>query len=303
MLNSSVLHIFSVEVDWKVNKKHMFAVAVLASMAYGMVPSYASTTGTISPPTSTFQYQIQSGDTLFKITQTYQTSLSIVEELNPQITNFNNLSIGQMVTVPIPVSPYVIQQGDTMFTIAQAHGVSLTELEQANQQIGNYSNVLVGETIQVPDLAVTGNTPISTNLASQAATVQNIISLAKSLLGVHYQWGGDTPQTGFDCSGFVYYIFGQNGIQLPRTAHQQATVGTSVAKSLVQPGDLLFFTDTDQYAGNYVNQVTHVGIYIGNGEMIESSSASNDEGVVVVQNVFQNPYYSAHFYGIQNVIE
>lgn len=70
--------------------------------------------------------------------------------------------------------------------------------------------------------------------------VDSIIATAKQYLGVKYLWGGTSPQTGFDCSGYVQYVFAQNGISLPRVSRDQYTVGSQVAFEDLQPGDLVF---------------------------------------------------------------
>lgn len=100
---------------------------------------------------------------------------------------------------------------------------------------------------------------------SYLADGNGIIDIAQQFLGVPYVWGGSSPN-GFDCSGFVQYVYAQRGIQLPRTADIQATAGRPVSKAELQPGDLVFF------AGDYVN-ISHVGIYVGNGQMIHASSS------------------------------
>ena len=85
-------------------------------------------------------------------------------------------------------------------------------------------------------------------------------------LGVPYQWGGSTP-TGFDCSGLVQYVYAQLGVSLPRTSEEQATAGTPVASLAdAQPGDLVFFAGSDGTASS----PGHVGIYVGNGQMIDA---------------------------------
>ncbi|MFD1673891.1 C40 family peptidase [Alicyclobacillus fodiniaquatilis] len=122
---------------------------------------------------------------------------------------------------------------------------------------------------------------------------------ARSLLGVHYDWGGASPKTGFDCSGFIQYIFGVHGIHLPRTASAQAEVGKRVQLNQLRPGDLLFFTNT--YANHLANKVTHVALYVGNGNVIESSSVHN-EGVVVLHNLLQDPWYKSRYYGARDVM-
>lgn len=99
---------------------------------------------------------------------------------------------------------------------------------------------------------------------------------ALSFLGTPYVWGGESP-AGFDCSGFTKYVFGLFGISLPRTAAEQASIGTPVPESSLQPGDLVFF-DTE-------GGISHVGIYIGNGKFI--SAAGSD---IRISNL-HNPYY------------
>ena len=104
----------------------------------------------------------------------------------------------------------------------------------------------------------------TTSHKSYFAGANGIISLARQYLGVPYVWGGSSPN-GFDCSGFVQYVYAQKGIHLPRTADIQATAGRPISKAELMPGDLVFF------AGDYVN-ISHVGIYVGNGQMIHASS-------------------------------
>jgi hypothetical protein len=80
-------------------------------------------------------------------------------------------------------------------------------------------------------------------------------------LGVPYVWGGTDPATGFDCSGFVRHVLGLSGIQAPRVSAQQATIGTPVASlAEARPGDLLAFGQP----------VDHIGIYLGDGQMIHA---------------------------------
>ena len=95
------------------------------------------------------------------------------------------------------------------------------------------------------------------------ANVNALLSLAEQYIGTPYQYGGASPKTGFDCSGFVQWLYGQQGIALPRTTFQQVKVGSGVSKSNLKPGDILFFEPTKQGPG-------HEGLYIGNGKFIES---------------------------------
>ena len=95
-------------------------------------------------------------------------------------------------------------------------------------------------------------------------TASDITSYALSLIGVDYRFGGSTPDQGLDCSGLIRYVFQQaTGLLLPRSAREQARVGESISKDKLQPGDLVFF-NTRRF------QFSHVGLYIGNGEMLEA---------------------------------
>ncbi|MGE5626592.1 MAG: NlpC/P60 family protein [Solirubrobacterales bacterium] len=104
------------------------------------------------------------------------------------------------------------------------------------------------------------NTPVAIDSRGKAAYSSNaVLAYASNYLGVPYVWGGTTPR-GFDCSGFVQYVYAHFGINLPRVSQDQQNVGTLVTRANLQPGDLVFFGDPAH----------HVGIYVGNGNMIDA---------------------------------
>ena len=109
--------------------------------------------------------------------------------------------------------------------------------------------------------------PVSTTSAAGAA--RRVVPTAERYIGVPYRYGGESPQTGFDCSGFVQYVYGIQGVDLPRTSRQMAGVGVAVnpsARSLAV-GDLMLFAQN--------GEISHVAIYAGNNRFIHSSSSGN----------------------------
>ncbi|MBQ6540115.1 MAG: SH3 domain-containing protein [Oscillospiraceae bacterium] len=119
-----------------------------------------------------------------------------------------------------------------------------------------------------------------------------IVSFAKKYNGYRYVYGGTSP-SGFDCSGFIYYIFKLTyGYNMSRTASAQyANNGTKVSKSDLKPGDIVFFSDDGR-------GVTHVGLYIGDGQFIH---AANSRKGVIINDLFTG-YWAGVYWGAKNVI-
>ena len=116
--------------------------------------------------------------------------------------------------------------------------------------------------------------PASTRAPTRAhATAASILATAKHYLGTRYLYGGESPASGFDCSGFVQYVYGRHGIDLPRTSRLQVSAGAAVSLDVesLQPGDLLLFASK----GTTVN---HVAIYAGNNKILHSTAGAG--GVV-----------------------
>ena len=131
------------------------------------------------------------------------------------------------------------------------------------------------------------------DLTESSSSNSDIVATAKQYLGTGYVYGGASP-SGFDCSGFTMYVYGQHGYSLPHTAtgQWQSGLGTRVYSiSELQPGDLVFFNDPSRNAGK---ACSHVGIYVGNGKHIHSSS-SRSGGVIVSS--LTSGYYNTYFVG------
>ncbi len=121
-----------------------------------------------------------------------------------------------------------------------------------------------------------------------------VVEIARSQIGMPYVWGGASPETSFDCSGLVQWVYGRIGARLPRTAQQQFDATARVPIDQLQPGDLVFFAQT--YASS--DYITHVGIYTGNGRMVNAPS----QGDVVRDMPVFGGYWLEHYAGGGRVV-
>ena len=131
----------------------------------------------------------------------------------------------------------------------------------------------------------------SASKPSGSVTGQQIVETAKKYLGVPYVYGGTSP-SGFDCSGLVYYVLKSHGITVSRSSAAMYKCGTPIKKSELQPGDLVFFQNT------YTAGISHVGIYVGNGQFIHSPN----RGKSVCFADLNSDYYTEHYYGSIRVV-
>lgn len=127
--------------------------------------------------------------------------------------------------------------------------------------------------------------------ASSSSAVQAVINLAYSKIGSPYVWGAEGPNA-FDCSGLTSYVFrNAAGVSLPRTSSAQSGYGQTVSKANLQPGDLVFFNTSG-------SGVSHVGIYVGGGNMVHSPT----EGSTVHVTSINSSYYSSRFVTAKRVL-
>ena len=135
----------------------------------------------------------------------------------------------------------------------------------------------------------TQNTTTETTNVPASSNGSAIVATAKKYLGYKYVYGGSSPSTGFDCSGFTSYVFKQHGFTLSRTSAGQYSNGVAVSRSNLQPGDLVMFGKSS---------ITHVAIYIGGGQIIHASTPST--GVRI--DSLSTGYYNNNYYGARRVL-
>jgi cell wall-associated NlpC family hydrolase len=124
-----------------------------------------------------------------------------------------------------------------------------------------------------------------------AGKAGDVVVGALNMIGVRYRWGGDTPDSGLDCSGFVRYVFQDTlGMALPRRAEEMSRVGEKVRVSDLKPGDLVFFNTMRR-------SFSHVGIYIGDNKFVHSPST----GSTIRVDDMDDGYWEKRFTGARRI--
>ena len=154
-----------------------------------------------------------------------------------------------------------------------------------NKTVNKNTSNSASKTINKDTSNSTNKTINKDTSSSTGVTAQQVLAYAYQFEGYPYVWGGSSPSTGFDCSGFVQYVYAHFGINLPRTTFEQVNCGTPVSLNNIKPGDLVFEFGSSEGPN-------HVGIYIGNGQMIDAAGVG--QGVTI------SKLYSV--VGIKNVL-
>jgi LysM repeat protein len=237
------------------------------------------------PPTTgstTTVYTVQKGDTLSAIAVKHGTTVANLKAWNnlssdiiyPNQKLKTTSSTGTPAPTPSPSpskpvpSPgttekgqYTVQSGDTLGKIAGKYGVTVAELKAWNN--------LSSDMIYVNQKLTLSKGGQSTDQVENSQPSNDLLTEAKKLLGTPYAWGGTTP-SGFDCSGFIYYVFNQTGKSITRT-NTDGYYNRSYYIHTPKPGDLVFFENT------YKKGISHMGIYIGDDQFIHAG----DSGVAI----------------------
>lgn len=253
-------------------------------------------------------YTVKSGDSLYVIAMKHNTTVAKLKQLNNLKSDliFVNqklkVSSSSKVTTPkksssttnkklntssTSSSVYTVKNGDYLYAIAMKYNTTVDSIRQLNNLKTNI--IYVGQKLKVKGKVTVTKPNTGSGLNSNTKPVSNptnkngLINIAKSFIGTPYAWGGTTPR-GFDCSGFIYYTFNQSGKQIVRTsAAGYYNMSTKVSSPKV--GDIVYFKNT------YAAGITHLGIYMGNGQFIHSG----DNGVEI-SSIYQS-YWKEHFAG------
>ncbi len=237
-------------------------------------------------------YTVQPGDTLSAISKRYSISVLDIKTLNQLSTD--TIFVGQTLklsgthTSPQNTHLYTVKSGDALSKIAEQYDTTTAQLKQFNNLSSDV--IYIGQTLKVPAQSFSQSTPPIKEQSMQSVK-QAIVNDSVNYLGVPYLWGGETPR-GFDCSGFVYYMFNKHGVDMKRvTSGDYYKMGTTVSKANLEPGDLVFF------GVNQPGVVSHVGFYMGNNEYI---SATSSNGIAIYS--LDNPYWSKYYMGAKRVM-
>ena len=230
-----------------------------------------------------FLHTVKKGESLSSIARDYGTTVSRLRKLNRMSGEVIYESQKIAVTGSAAEARFVVFEvgaDDTPDEIARAFGMDLRDIEKMNS-----SNPLwrePGEHALIDTL----------NYSYSERTRESIVETARAYMGSPYKYGGNSTETGIDCSAYVKKVFSFFGVNLPRTVrlmHKHAE-GLWVAKSRLQKGDLVFF-ETDRPFPS------HIGIYVGGGRFIHASSAS---GKVVVSPLGQD-FYTKTYIGAKRI--
>ena len=175
--------------------------------------------------------------------------------------------------------------------MAAAPGAFADEVSSFNQNASfstsSGSNSVSSTTQASTSAASNSESGARSFLSGMAGKAGDVVVGALNMIGVRYRWGGDTPDSGLDCSGFVRYVFRQTvDEELPGDSASQFTVGAKVNRSDLKTGDLVFFRTRGK-------RISHVGIYLGEGRFIHSPSS----GKRVSINRLDETYWARRFAG------
>ncbi|KWW16617.1 hypothetical protein AS888_24520 [Peribacillus simplex] len=244
------------------------------------VSGQAISTGTnASKSNSSDTYTVKPGDTLGQIAKAKNMTLQQLKSVNRlsgslifpgQVLKITTTAINNGNNVnKQAVEKHVVKLGDSLSSIAKKYNLSLNALLKLNPAITNSNRIKIGQTINVSGKTASSAANKPSISTTKSAKANQVLTTGAKYMGAKYVYGASTSRTDvFDCSSFTLKAFQAAGISLPRTSLAQSRAGASVSSNNLQKGDLVFF-DTN---GDGV--INHVGIYAGNGQMLNASTSN-----------------------------
>lgn len=299
-------------------KKFISACAVFLLFTI-LIPAYSYS--------SNISHKVKQGDNLYNLAKKYHVSVNQLKAMNN--LRSTKLSLGQVLVVKTDASgtsrsanngkkktvknkkraeeivitendgefiEYKVKKGDNLDKIATRFEVDKEELIEANDLRNSQNKKLPpGRVLLIPRASATTNEDYITLVQKPLKPWKDsdekymLVKVAKSFMGAPYKYGGESVR-GLDCSAYVKKIYEIFDVQLPRSAREQFKVGAKVTKDQLSVGDLVFFKTK-----RYVKYPTHVGIYIGEGHFIHSSSYHSRLGVKI--DSLDSNYYTKTYTG------
>jgi LysM repeat protein len=256
-----------------------------------------------SSPLIAETYTVRRGDTLYSIAKKFGTTVFALQQAN-KLKSPRLIHPGQKLTIPSSHSSGI--SGPITYGRSKVSGLEVTAngkriavlpkdakfivLGRENGKFNiKLSDGRIGWVSDDEVVLEEGGKPLPGSSRSWSMRSE-LVSRALAYRGTRYRRGGESSR-GFDCSGFVKYIYGLWGVKLPHDSRAMFKFGTPVAKSDLQPGDILFFANT------YRRGISHVGLYIGDGKMIH---ASNRRGGVRVDSI-NDSYFGRRYVGARRI--
>lgn len=274
-------------------------------------------------------YTVKKGDNIWEISKKFKVSVNDIKKINNlkndklqigmklQIPDKNQKMVSKLKETKIKTEPeyHTVKKGETLYKIAKKYNISVTELKRLNNLTSNrlktgqklivkasekpINRISIRKDEKVP--IIISSSDIDTKIEelkeiktsedlSKMSIVERLLLFAKKMLHLPYKFGGNSF-IGLDCSYFVKKVYSMVGIDLPRSAREQFTVGVPVEKEDLQPGDLVFFR-------TYARFPSHVGIYLGDALFIHASTRSKK----VTIDSLETPYYLQRFIGAKRIL-
>ena len=233
-------------------------------------------------------YKVQSGDSLYTVAQRFGVSTDSIRKANalttPTLTAGQTLTINDPTKNPVTVQATAPAADQNNNSQSSANNAQTQQTTQATQNKVQQSYSQPQQQASQPQQVQSRAAGPTAQTTTSSASAGSVISYAKQFIGTPYSWGGSNPGTGFDCSGFVQYVFAHFGKQLPRVTSSQETAGTKISVSQAQPGDLYFW-------GSQGNSY-HVAIALGGGQFIHAPQPG--ESVKIGSTQYFQPQFAVH---------